>query len=196
MLPQTYGSVLKDVSQDEAVQFPWYALRVLSNHEKPVSHALRQRDFEEFLPLYRARRRRTDRYQDVDIPLFPGYVFCRLNVNNRLPVLIIPGVMHIVGIGKAPVSVEEAEVASIQKAVNSGLLLQPWPFLKIGQTVRIEEGPLRNVQGILTEFEGSQKLILSITLLQRSLAVSIPRNAVRPTAEIEEWRMLGALARA
>ncbi|MGA2589620.1 MAG: transcription termination/antitermination NusG family protein [Bryobacteraceae bacterium] len=177
-------------------RFPWYALRVLSNHEKPVSAALMQRDYPEFLPMYRARRRWSDRYQDVDVPLFPGYVFCRLNVNNRLPVLVIPGVMHIVGVGKVPVSVDEHEIASIQAVVSSGMLLQPWPFLKVGQTVRIEEGPLRNVQGILTEFDGSQKLILSITLLQRSLAVSIPRHAVRPAEEADEWRMLGSLAQA
>jgi len=146
--------------------------------------------------MYRARRRWSDRFQDVDVPLFPGYVFCRLNVNNRLPVLMIPGVMHIVGVGKAPISVDEQEIASIQAVVRSGMLLQPWPFLKLGQAVRIEEGPLRNVQGILTEFEGSQKLVLSITLLQRSLAVTIPRHAVRPAAEADRWMLPEVLANA
>ena len=155
-----------------------------------------QRDYSEFLPMYRARRRWSDRYQDVDVPLFPGYVFCRLNVNNRLPVLMVPGVMHIVGIGKVPLPVEEQEIASIQAVVSSGILLQPCPFLKVGQTVRIEEGPLRNVQGILTEFDGAQKLILSITLLQRSLAVSIPRHAVRPAEEADQWILPEALAHA
>lgn len=195
-MTETLSNGLSAISLDPAVRFPWYALRVLSNHEKPVSAALMQRDYSEFLPMYRARRRWSDRYQDVDVPLFPGYVFCRLNVNNRLPVLMVPGVMHIVGIGKVPLPVEEQEIASIQAVVSSGILLQPCPFLKVGQTVRIEEGPLRNVQGILTEFDGAQKLILSITLLQRSLAVSIPRHAVRPAEEADQWILPEALAHA
>ena len=191
-----FGRDEKPMASDWVEQFPWYALRVLSNHEKPVAAALMQRDYPEFLPMYRARRRWSDRYRDVDVPFFPGYVFCRLNVSNRLPVLMIPGVMHFVGVGKTPISVDEEEIASLQAVVRSGLLPQPWPFLKVGQIVRIEEGPLRNVQGILAEFDGSQKLVLSITLLQRSLAVSIPRQAVRPAEEARERRMLGALATA
>jgi transcription antitermination factor NusG len=168
---------------DSTTNFPWYALHVASRCEKAVATGLALRGYSEFLPLFRSRRRWSDRFQDVDLPLFPGYVFCRLDVNHRLPVLVIPGVVRIVGLGKMPIPVDMSEIAAVQTVVNSGLLTQPWPFLKTGETVTIEEGPLRNVTGILTEINGSEQLILSITLLQRSLAVAIPRRSIRPARD-------------
>jgi transcription antitermination factor NusG len=145
------------------------------------------RGYPEFLPLYRSRRRWSDRLQDVDLPLFPGYVFCRLDIHRRLPALLIPGVVRIVGLGKTPIPVDDHEIAAVQAVAKSGLLAQPWPFLKAGQTVTIEEGPLRNVTGILTEINGSEQLIVSITLLQRSLAVAIPRQSIRPADDDRLW---------
>ena len=85
--------------------------------------------FEEFLPVYQCRRRWSDRLKEVEFPLFPGYVFCRLNPQYRLPLLTIPGVLHFVGIGKTPVPLEDAEITAIQAAVRSGLSTEPWPFL-------------------------------------------------------------------
>jgi transcription antitermination factor NusG len=143
------------------------------------------RGYDGFLPAFRSRRRWSDRYRDVDLPLFPGYVFCRLDVRKRLPVLLMPGVVRIVGSGKTPVPVDEDEIASLQTVVRSGLLMQPWPFLRVGQMVTLEEGPLRNVTGILTEIDGSARLIVSITLLRRSLAVSVPRHSIRPVDKPE-----------
>jgi transcription antitermination factor NusG len=160
--------------------YPWYALYVCSHREKAVLDGLAHRDYQAFLPLYRTRRRWSDRYQDLDLPLFPGYVFCRLDLSNRLPVLMVPGVTRIVGLGKRPIPVDPDEIAAIQAAVSSGLLLQPWPFLKVGQAVAIEEGPLRNVRGILSEVHGEHHLIVSVSLLQRSVAVSMPRRWIRP----------------
>jgi len=168
---------------DQANTFPWYALQVASRCEKPVSSNLGQRGYSEFLPLFRSRRKWSDRAKDVDLPLFPGYVFCQLDVNHRLPVLLIPGVVRIVGLGKIPMPVDPEEMAAVQAVVSSGLLMQPWPFLKEGQMVTIEEGPLRNVTGILTKINDSEQLIVSVTLLQRSLAVAIPRHSIRPTGD-------------
>jgi transcription antitermination factor NusG len=173
--------------QDQTNMLPWYALHVASRCEKAVSSGLVLRGYTEFLPLFRSRRRWSDRVQDVDLPLFPGYVFCQLDINRRLPVLMVPGVVRIVGVGKTPMPVEQHEIGAVQAVVNSGLLMQPWPFLKIGQTVTIEEGPLRNVTGMLTKVNGFDQLVVSITLLQRSLAVTIPRHAVRPTGDAREW---------
>jgi|SRR5580658_4770911 transcription antitermination factor NusG len=172
---------------DEISILPWYALQVASRCEKAVASGLALRGYPEFLPLFRSRRRWSDRFQDVDLPLFSGYVFCRLDVNHRLPVLLIPGVVRIVGIGKMPVPIDDSEMEAVQAVVRSGLLLQPWPFLKAGQTVTIAEGPLRSVTGILTEINGSEQLIVSITLLQRSLAVAIPRHAIRPAGDARNW---------
>lgn len=179
---------------DQTMVHPWYALQVASHYEKLVSTGLNQRGYHQFLPLYRSRRRWSDRYQDVDLPLFPGYVFCRLDVEHRLPVLTTPGVVRIIGLGKMPVPVEEAEMAAVQAVASSGLLMQPWPFLKVGQTVRIEEGPLRNVTGILTEIDGAKRLIVSISLLQRSVAVALPRHSIRPMDEARNWPQPPAMA--
>lgn len=147
-----------------------------------MATGLALRGYTQFLPLYRSRRRWSDRFQDVDLPLFPGYVFCQMDINQRLPVLMVPGVVRIIGLGKRPVPVDETEIGAVRKVVASGLLAQPWPFLTTGQTVTIEEGPLRSITGIVTEINGAQQLIVSITLLQRSLAVAIPRQSIRPVS--------------
>ena len=175
---------------NQTASFPWYALQVASRCEKAVASGLALRGYCEFVPLFRSRRRWSDRFQDVDLPLFPGYVFCQLDVNHRLPALLIPGVVRIVGLGKTPIPVDENEIGAVQAVVRSGLLLQPWPFLKAGQSVTIAEGPLRSVTGILTQIDGSDRLVVSITLLQRSLAVAIPRRSVRPAGDAGDWARL------
>src|ERR1700691_2358771 len=109
---------------------PWFALRVKSRSEKIVATIARNKGFEEFLPLYQSRRRWSDRFKSVDLPLFPGYVFCRLNPEFRLPVLTIPGVLSFVGIGKIPVPIADAEIDTIQRALGAGLLAEPYPFLE------------------------------------------------------------------
>jgi transcription antitermination factor NusG len=161
-------------------EHPWFALKVRTCREKLVAALLRQKGFTEFLPLYRARRRWVDRFKEVECPLFPGYLFCRFDPLNRLPVLVTPGVSSVVGVGKIPVPVDESEVAAIQAMVESGLELGPWPFLEAGERVRIEEGPLRGVEGVLTEVDKRGRLVASITLLQRAVAVEIDRQWVRP----------------
>lgn len=168
---------------NRSTQYPWYALRVRTSREKSVACLLRHKGFNEFLPLYASCRRWSDRIQQIDLPLFPGYVFCRFNAQDRLPILTTPGVVHVVGMGTTPEPVDEGEITSLQSVVESGLLMQPWPFLKVGQRVVIEHGPLRNVEGILKEVKGSRNLIISITLLQRSVGVCIERTGVRPLAQ-------------
>ena len=154
----------------------WFALRVKSRSEKAVSSISRNKGFEEFLPLYQSRRRWSDRVKSVELPLFPGYVFCRLDPQYRLPLLTIPGVLHFVSVGKIPAPIDDTEVASIQAAVQSGLLTEPWPFLDIGQRVRLEEGPLAGLEGILVGTSKQQRIIVSVTLLKRSVAVTIDRR--------------------
>jgi len=158
----------------------WFALHVQSRSEKKVAASLRAKGFEEFLPLYRSRNRWSDRVKDVDLPLFPGYVFCRLQPSSRLPVLTTPGVISIIGSGKIPEPVELEELAAIQSLVRSGLPAIPWPFLKTGERVRIEHGALEGVEGILTAVRKECRIVLSVTLLQRSVAVEVDRNLVRP----------------
>lgn len=147
-------------------------------HESGVADHLQNKGYEWFLPLYKARRRWSDRIKEVDAPLFPGYLFCRFNPHNRLPILKTPGVTQIVGYNHVPVPVDEQEIEAIRRLVVSGLPNAPCAYLEIGSKVRIEVGALRGLEGILTEVKGKRRLILSITLLQRSVAVEIDTDAV------------------
>ena len=175
--PLQHGSSERHSSSEG---YPWYALWVRSRHEKSVAEILRGKGFETFLPLHTSRRRWSDRVQEVELPLIPGYVFCRFDANYRLPILTTPGLVQIVSAGKTPQAVDEDEMQSLITAVRAGVHLQLWPFLKSGQRVSIEEGPLRSLEGVLITTKGSDQLILSISLLQRSVAVAVDRRWVRP----------------
>jgi transcription antitermination factor NusG len=168
-----------DESHDSQGQ-KWFALRVKSRSEKLVATMAHNKGFQEFLPLHQCRRRWSDRFKSVELPLFPGYVFCRLNPERRLPILIIPGVLHFVGLGRVPVPIDDAEIAAIEKAVRSGLDVQPWPFLNVGQRVRVEFGPLAGVEGILVELRKQRRIVVSVSLLQRSVGVEIEADWVKP----------------
>jgi transcription antitermination factor NusG len=161
-----------------AASYPWFALQVRMRHEVDVADHLKGKGYEWFLPLYKARRRWSDRIKEVDAPLFPGYLFCRFNPHNRLPILKTPGVTQIVGYNHVPVPVDEQEIEAIRRLVASGVPNFPCAYLEVGSKVRIEAGALRGLEGMLTELKGKRRLVLSITLLQRSVAVEIDSDAV------------------
>ena len=162
----------------------WYALRIKSRHERIVASALYGKGYEVFLPLYRDRRRWSDRVKELELPLFPGYLFCRFDVTKRLPILTTPGIVQVVGLGRTPLPIDETEIAAIQSIVISRLNAQPWPYLKVGQKVRIEQGPLTGLGGILLALKKPHRLVVSVTLLQRSVAVEVDQDWASPvTAE-------------
>jgi transcription antitermination factor NusG len=163
--------------------YSWFALRVRSQREKIVASALRSKGLEEFLPLYRCRRRWSDRVKEFEQPLFPGYVFCRFNPYNRLPILVTPFVLLIVGNGKVPLPVDDAEIAGLQSVIKSRLQAEPWPFLRVGQRVRIEQGSLEGLEGILVALKKPHRLVVSVSLLQRSVAVEINEGWATPIAQ-------------
>jgi transcription antitermination factor NusG len=162
--------------------FPWFALQVRARHEANVADQLKGQGYERFLPFYRLRKRWSDRVKEVDAPLFPGYLFCRFNPQNRLPILKTPGVVQIVGFNNIPAAVEEAEILAIQKLATSGVQHQPHPFLTVGEGVRINAGPLLGLEGILTDLKSGHRLVLSVSLLQRSVAVEIDSAFITPLA--------------
>jgi transcription antitermination factor NusG len=162
-------------------QLSWYAIRIQSRLGSVASATLRGKGYEDFLPLYRSRRRWSDRVKELDLPLFPGYLFCRFNASDRLmPILTTPGVIGIVSAGKTPVPVDNAEIEGIRTILRSGLAVQPWPLLSVGSKVYIESGPLVGVEGIITNMDKVHRLIVSVRLLQRSVAVEIDRAWARP----------------
>jgi transcription antitermination factor NusG len=156
----------------------WFALAVKPRYDKVVAKALESKGFETFLPLYKKQHRYATRCKEFELPLFPGYVFCRFNVLTRLPILTTPGVTQILGTGNRPIALSETEIVSLQKAVQAQFPLQPFPFLQIGQRVRIEEGVLAGVVGIVTRVKHSLCLVLSVTLLQRSVLLEIDQDRV------------------
>ena len=160
----------------------WFALRVKTGHEKPVSAGVGSKGFEHFLPLHQHRRRWSDRMKSTEVPLFPGYLFCRLNVERRIALLTIPGVMHFVGMGKVPIPIPDSEVEGIQTALRAGRFAEPWPFLQVGQRVRLECGPLAGLEGLLINIRDEHRIVVSVNLLRRSLAVEIERDWVDPIA--------------
>lgn len=158
----------------------WFALQVRTRWEASTTVLLGGKGYETFLPTYKTKRRRNGRLKDVSAPLFPGYVFCRFDAQRRLPILVTPGVIAVVGRGKIPLPVEDREMSAIQAIVSSGVRAEPWPFLEIGQRVRIESEPLQGLEGILLSFKGASRIVLSVSLLRRSVAVEIDRSGVRP----------------
>jgi transcription antitermination factor NusG len=157
----------------EGGNLSWYALQVWSRKESSVSTHLRGLGFECFLPTYKSQRQWSDRVKEFEQPLFPGYLFCRFDFQNRRPLVMAPGVLQIVGNGKQPIPVPREEIERIQLAVNSDALRQPWPYIEVGERVRVNHGSLRGLEGILINFKGSHRVVLSVSLLQRSVAVEV-----------------------
>jgi transcription termination/antitermination protein NusG len=159
---------------------PWFAIRVKPNHEKTVAATLKGKGFEEFLPLQRTRRQWSDRMKIVDMPLFPGYLFCRLNLDDRMPLLTTPGFLYVVGVGRNPEPVDEAEILAIQSVLRSGLPVKPWPSLVVGERVRMRDGPLRGVEGVLSRIANQHRMYVSVTLLKRSVSVEVSPEWIQP----------------
>jgi transcription antitermination factor NusG len=156
----------------------WFALQVRSRWEGATAALLNGKGLETLLPTYTTKRKWSDRVKVTESPLFPGYVFCRFDVHDRLPVLITPGVISVVGRGKTPLAVDDAEILSIRTAIGSGLRMEPWPYVEIGERVRIKDDVLDGIEGILTSFKGSQRVVISVTLLRRSVALEIDRSRI------------------
>jgi transcription antitermination factor NusG len=156
----------------------WFAVTVKPNHEKAAAQSLDCKGWEVFLPLYRARRRWSDRIKELDMPLFAGYVFCRFVRPDKARVLATPGVTSVVGFGNRPAAVPDVEIESVRTLVASGLALSPWPFLRVGERVRIEAGPLAGVEGTLTQLKDAWRVVVNVELLQRSVAAEVERDVV------------------
>jgi transcription antitermination factor NusG len=175
----------------------WFAVRTASGREKFVSGQLQAKGYEEFLPVYRTRRQWSDRVKDVELPLFPGYLFCRFDFNQRLPILVTPGVKTIVGFGKAPTPVSESEIENLRKVVASGAAAEPHhAYVAVGERVRIREGSLAGVEGILVDVKNSWRIVLSVELLQRSVSVELDRAAIEPAPARRAQGAAGASGKA
>jgi transcription elongation factor/antiterminator RfaH len=154
-------------------QLPWFALQCWTRKESLIASQLECQGFECFLPKYKSIREWSDRKKEVEQPLFPGYIFCRFDYSQRRPVVLTPGVLQVVGYGKSPIPVDDKEIAAVQLAVASQVLSQPWPYIQVGERVKIHTGKLTGLEGILINFKGHHRVVLSVSLLQRSVALEV-----------------------
>ena len=160
--------------------YPWYAITVKHQHEQSVRASLEGRGFEALAPTYRGCRRWSDRLKELDLPIFGGYVFCRFPYQERIPVLDTPGVVKVVSFGGKPAEIPDAEITAIQAVMAARLPARPWPYLKPGDRVRIERGPLRGLEGSLLREKHRLRLIVGVQILQRAMSVELEVDMVEP----------------
>jgi transcription antitermination factor NusG len=151
----------------------WYAIYTKHQHEKKSAELLARKRIEVYLPLYDCVRQWQDRRKKLEVPLFPGYVFVRSTLENRIDILRTPGVFFIVESAGRACSVPDRDVESMRTMSHSRAAIQPHPFLQGGDYVRIHRGPFTGVQGILTRVKGQHRIVLCVELLRKAVSVEI-----------------------
>ncbi|MBK5290705.1 MAG: UpxY family transcription antiterminator [Acidobacteriia bacterium] len=159
---------------------PWFVLSLKPRSEKATAAGLDRHGIDHYLPLYHDRRRWSDRVKRIQAPLFPGYIFCRFSYSQRLQVLNLPSVHNIVGAGKTPIPVPDSELSAVRTMIESGRPVLPWPYLRKGQPVRIDDGPLAGLTGTLARDAATWRIVVNVSLLQRSVAVQLDRDCISP----------------
>jgi transcription antitermination factor NusG len=167
-------------AQMAMVEARWYAAYTCANHEKRVAAELGAREVEHFLPLYSSVRRWKDRRVQLELPLFPGYVFVRLALCDRLRVVQIPSVVRLVGFGGLPTALPDTEMKIMRAGLSQGLRAEPHPFLTVGRRVRITGGPFAGLGGVLKRKKSTLRVVVSLELIQRSVVVDVDAADVRP----------------
>lgn len=159
---------------------PWYAAYTCPRHEKYVAQQLVNRHIGSLLPLYSSVRRWKDRRKRIDLPLFPGYVFVQMTERNRLDILRLPGVVQLVCFQGQPAAIAPAEIEALRRGTTGSVVVQPHPYLKEGRRVRITSGPMAGTDGIFVRRKHQTRLVVSISLIQRSVAMEIGEADVEP----------------
>ena len=181
-IPVHPGIIGERVEPLEAADFPWYVTYTCPRHEKYVAQQLTEREIGSFLPLYTSVRRWKDRRKCLELPLFPGYVFVQMTDRNRLDILRLPGVVQIVSFQGKPAPVPLAEIDALRRGMAGSVVVQPHPFLQAGRRVRIIDGPMAGVEGIFVRRKDQVRIVISISLIQRSVAMEIGEADVEPVS--------------
>ena len=174
----TQSQVLSPIVQSTN-ELPWYAIKVRTRSEPVAAAGLRDREYDPFSPTLSERRKYSDRMAFVNTPLFPGYLFCRLNIHKKVDVLSAPAVEHIVSYAGVPAVVPDDEIDAIRRAVEAGARARP--YLAVGQKIRIEYGALAGIEGILERVGKENRIVVSVHLLQRSVSVEINEDQIQRT---------------
>jgi transcription antitermination factor NusG len=172
------GIGMADKPEAKYLQPHWYALYTRSRHEKTVAMQLGDRSVDYFLPLYDTVRKWKNGRFHVQLPLFPGYLFVQIPLRERLKVLQVPGVVTIVGFKGEPVPLPQTDIEMIRNVLSKGVEAQPHPYLRVGSRVRIKSGPLEGMRGILSRKKGHLRVVVSVDLIMRSIAIDIDANEI------------------
>jgi transcription antitermination factor NusG len=169
------GSLAEDSLHSEML---WYAGYTASRHEKRVAEHFAQRGVEHFLPLYETIHRWNNGRHRVQLPLFPGYIFVRIALRDRLRVIDVPGFVRLVGFNSLPHPLPEADINRMKEALNKGVLAEPYPYLTVGTRVEIRNGPMQGMTGILLRRQNKCRVVISVDLIMRSMAVEVEASDV------------------
>jgi transcription antitermination factor NusG len=161
------------VSQDS-----WYAIYTRFRHEKTVAQILTKKGLETFLPLYESAHRWKDRTKLVSLPLFPCYVFLKGSLDRRLDILNTPGFHAFVSVAGQPAAIPPTEIEAVRRTVESGARISPHPFMKCGERVRVKDGPLTGVEGILVRIKNQFRLVVSVEMLGKAVAVETDASVI------------------
>jgi transcription antitermination factor NusG len=171
------GGPRDDTAYDEA---RWYAVYTCANHEKRIATQFNERVIENFLPLYQTVRRWKDRRMTIDVPLFPGYIFVRHCLRDQLSLLTVPGVVRLVGFNNVAAQLPAEDIEALRSGLNRASGAEPHPYLTVGRRVQIVHGPFEGLRGILSRRKGRARVVISIDLIERSLAVDVDVADVAP----------------
>jgi transcription antitermination factor NusG len=174
------GAASPEIESDaaSAITPHWYAVYTAANQEKTVADRLRQRGIEQYLPLYKMVRRRTDRKVALQRPLFPGYLFVHIDPAERKSVLELPRVVRLVGNGAVPLAVPDAQIERLQQALSAGRGVFPCSQLRKGHRIRVTQGPFSGVEGILLRRKHDLRIVVSIELIARSFSIEVAEEDI------------------
>jgi transcription elongation factor/antiterminator RfaH len=162
------------------LQTRWYAAYTNPRHEKRVGQQMEGRRIDCFVPLYKSIRRWKDRRKQLELPLFPGYVFVHMALKDRLQVLRLPGVVQLVSFNGRPAALPDIEIEALRERLIRNVHAEPHPYLKIGKRVRVHSGPIAGLEGILVRRKDKFRVVISIHMIQRSIAVEVDESEIEP----------------
>ena len=180
MAPTKSASEFAPAAPEAPRQGSWYALYTCPRHEKRVAQQIERRSFSCFLPLYRSVRRWKDRRKVLELALFPGYVFVHMKLENRLQVLQLPGVVRLVSFNGQPAVLPAEQIEALQERLSAAVRIEPHPYLRVGRKVRVRRGPMQGLEGIILRRKDSCRVIFSIDLIMRSVAVEVDEADLEP----------------
>ena len=169
----------------QSEEIAWFALLVRTHRERSVEMLLRHKGFEVFLPVTTETRHYSGKKRHLEVPCFPGYVFCRFDPEDRLPIMTTPDIYRVIGNGKRPEPVPDSEIEYLRLLTSSGAHVERHPYVSVGERVHVQSGPLAGLTGILVGLKGCQRVVVSITLLRRAVAAEVSMSDLSPCRSVD-----------